>query len=269
MTGQKTSDQNSMVLVFLVVGLLLFGASLYLSLRPSTDREQAVRVGRVSKESGSVTIIKDNYTKKEKVVRQTPVYSLDSIETNDTGEALLLLENIFSVRILDSSFVTVEKTDASRKSQVILVVKKGDIKIENFGREGELIIAKNGERVAAENYNNSDLLELRVAPSATPQIAESKPGTLSEDEISTLMNNQAPLFKRCYTQLLQKDEKAQGTVTLSFTIENNGKITDKTLNSPQIKSEDFKKCIMDVIGRVSFRNYSGPPISTTYPLKFE
>ncbi len=266
--ADKNSSQNSIVIGFLILGLLLFGASLYLSTRPSADRDQSIRVGRVSRETGTVVVIRDNYTKKEKVERQTSVYTLDSVETNDTGEALISFENLFSVRILDSSFVTIEKTGEARKDQVVLIVKKGEIKVENFGREGELLIAKNGQRVAAESYNASDLQEVVVVTSPTPDL-NSKPTSLTEEEISTIMSGQASLFKRCYTQLLQKDEKAQGTVTLNFSIENNGKISETTLDSPQIQNEVFKKCILDVIGRVAFRNYSGPPISTRYPLKFE
>lgn len=264
-----------MVFGFLFVGLILFGASLYLSMKPSTDHEQTARLGRVSRETGTVTLIRDNYTKKEKIERQTAIYALNSVETNDTGEALISLENLFVIKVLDSSFVTIEKTEKSMNSrknqgsdQIVLIVKKGDIKIENLGREGELLIAKNGQRVAAENYIASDLQEVAVTATPTPELS-GKPATLTEEEISSVMSGQATLFKRCYTQLLQKDEKAQGTVTLSFTIESNGKISESTLDSPQIKNDVFKKCLLDVIGRVTFRNYNGPPISTRYPLKFE
>jgi hypothetical protein len=272
MDGQKGSNQKSLVFGFLIIGALFFGISLYFSLKNTSEIAGGRRVGRVSRETGTVSIIRNGYTQKAKVSRHLPVYSLDSIETNDTGEALLSLESLHQVKILDSSLVTLESEESGTSTHIVLIIKKGEIRLEGRGRDGELFIAKNGERIPAENYSYSDLSSSPTASGPTMDLPKNST-SLSEEEIAGVMASQASLFRRCYTQLLQKDEKAQGTVNLYFTIENSGKLIDTNLDGTSLLKgkygEDFKKCLLDVMTRISFRTFGGMQISTRYPLKFE
>ncbi len=261
-----------MVLGFLILGTLLFGVSFYFSVKSSSSASEGRRLARVSRETGIVYMIRNGYTQKEKVNQQLPVYSLDSVETNDTGEALLSLESLHQIKVFDSSMVTLENLDTASGPRTVLIVKKGEIHIENQGRDGELFIAKNGERIPAENYLNSELSSVPTTETATTP-TPSTSTSLTEDEIAGVIGSQASLFRRCYTQLLQKDEKAQGTVNLFFTIETNGKLSEVNLDGVSLLKgkygEDFRKCLLDVMTRVSFRSFSGTQISARFPLKFE
>jgi hypothetical protein len=260
--------KNPLVLGFLAAGIFLFIISFYLAYRTSTSKEVLSRLGQVNRETGQIFIIRSGFTQREKVENRGTLYNLDSIETNDTGEALISFESTFRVKVLEESLVTLERVEDSKNSHVILIIKKGDVKIENFGREGELYIAKNGERISAFDYEYSPLKVVPIANSTTIPEPTRQPG-LTEEEISTVMNSNRSSFFKCYTQLLQKQPDSKGEVTLSLTIANSGKISVYDFTSAKLDQEDFKKCMLDVIARITFRPFQGPPVSTLFPLKFE
>lgn len=259
------NQKNWIYYVFLAGGLLLFAGSLWFSFSLNKNSNQAQRIALVSRETGQVSILRNNFTRRDKVEKLSPIYSLDSIETNETGEAVLFFENQFKVRIQDSSLVTVEKQD---KEAAVIIIKKGDLQVISVGRKQELYIAKNGKRIEAQDYTNSELeISSATSPVGTPEPKLSS--SLSDEEISSVLNGQTAAFRKCYAQLLQKDEKAQGMATLNFTIENNGKISSLVIDSDKLNSEEFKKCLSDIAERLSFRAYPGTKISTRYPLKFD
>jgi hypothetical protein len=264
--------KNHLVLGFLTLGLIFVGLSIYFSFFTEVEKPREIRLARVERENGKASVLRSGYTLKENVDRRLNLYNLDSVETLETGEAILALESAYRVRLFNNTFVTLERVDDSDGFHVVLILKRGEIRIENFGREGELFIAKNGDRVSASDYNSSPLAQAPVEP-PSPNEAFSNPlpenQSLSEDEISTVMNNHRTGFFKCYTQLLQKEPSAKGQVTLSFTIENNGKLSVAEVTASQLPNEDFKKCLLEVLRRIDFRAFQGPAISTLFPLKFE
>jgi hypothetical protein len=92
---------------------------------------------------------------------------------------------------------------------------------------------------------------------------------LTEDEISGVMASHRSSFFKCYTQLLQKEPQAKGETTLSFTIDNSGKLMTYDMTSAKLQRPEFKKCLLDVMSRVTFRPFQGQPVSTLFPIKFE
>jgi len=255
---------------FLIAGLVLLGLSAYLINKKSSPTSSNSRLARVTRESGTVSLLHPNLSQKENIEFSSNAYHLDSVETDDTGDASLEFEHGGRIRLFPNSLVTLAQEQENNQSHVVLILKHGDIKVEKVGT-AELLIAKNGERLHAAEYNGSELQEAPVSPA----LANSNTGAsatdkgLSEQDISLVMNNyRAPFFK-CYTQLLQKEPHAKGDASLSFTIENNGKMSAADVVSSNIKNDDFKKCLLEVLRRIEFRSFSGPPISTLFPLKFE
>ncbi len=261
-------QKNPLALVFLGAGILLFAVSFYLSYRTSTSSEKSSRLARVERETGQVFIVRSGFTQKEKIDKSSNLFNLDSVETNDTGEALLSFESAFRLKVLVDSLVTLEKVEDNKGSHVVLILKKGDIHIENFGREGELFIAKNGERVSALDFDSSTLKAAPLEAPTTPQ-GPAPVTQLTEEEISGVMASHKSSFFKCYTQLLQKDPQAKGDATLSFTIDNSGKLMVYDMTSAKLPQPEFKKCLIDVMSRVVFRPFQGPPVSTLFPIKFE
>jgi hypothetical protein len=265
-------NKNQMVFGILILGLILVGLSTYFSFFANKTPEKDIRLARIDRESGKVYALRSGYTQKELVEKRVNLYNLDSVETLETGEAILAFESAFRIRLFNNTLVTLERVDDQQGFHVVLILKRGEIRVENFGRDGELFIAKNGDRVSATDYNSSPLAQAPVEPpkpnEAFETIAPAEQG-LSEEEIGTVMNNHRTSFFKCYTQLLQKDPSAKGNVSLSFTIENNGKLSVAEVTASQLQNDEFKKCLLEVLRRIEFRAFKGPAISTLFPLKFE
>ena len=264
-----SESKSQLVFGFLLLGIVLLSLSVYFSFLPPKSPIKDIRLGRVQSLSGKSFVLRSGYTQKESVAKKLDLYSLDSVETMDTGEALISFESAFRVRLLGNALVTVEKIEDQKGFHVVLILKRGSIKVENFGRDGELFIAKNGERVLAADYNGSSLSQAALESVDSSMATPSSIQGLGEDEINTVITNHRTSFFKCYTQLLQKEPTAKGDVALSFTIENSGKLSVAEVNASQLKNEDFKKCLLEVLRRVEFRAFTGPPISTLFPLKFE
>lgn len=265
-------NKNQLVFGFLFLGLLLVGLSTYFSFFSNRKPERDIRLAQIERETGKVFALRSGYTQKENVTQRTPLYNLDSVETMETGEAIVAFESAFRVRLFNNTLVTLERSDDPQEIRVILIVKRGEVRVETVGRDQELFIAKNGERISASVYNNSQLARVPVQP-PQPNEAFSNPipsnQGLSEEEINTVMSNHRSSFFKCYTQLLQKEPSAKGNVSLSFTIENNGKLSVAEVTASQMQNEEFKKCLLEVLRRIEFRSFQGPSISTLFPLKFE
>lgn len=269
-----TDQKNQLVAGFLIAGAALIGFSVYFSFFSKEKEDLTSRIARVESQTGKVFVLHAGLTQKELVQTRANLASLDSVETLDTGEALISFESAYRVRVYNNALVTLEKVQEEKSSHSILIIKRGEIKIENFGRDGELFIAKNGERIAAADYNSSTLAQTAVQnPVSSETLANESNQGLTADEISVTISNHRTSFFKCYTQLLQKDPSIKGTVSLSFTIETTGKqsVSDVTTTELAGKSLDveFKKCLLEVMKRIEFRPFQGAPISTIFPLKFE
>jgi hypothetical protein len=267
-----SENKSQLVIGFLLLGLVLVGLSAYFSYFAPKSAQTELLLGRVERESGKAFVYRSGYTQRENVDRRTNLYNLDSVETQETGEAILSFESAHKIRLSPNTTVTLERVDDAQGFHVVLILKRGDVHVDNVGREGDLFIAKNGERIAASDYNNSTLAQIAVKP-PEPNEAFSNPVPenqgLTEDEINTVMNTNRSSFFKCYTQLLQKEPTAKGNVSLSFTIENNGKLSVTEITASQLQNEEFKKCLLEVLRRIEFRSFQGPQISTLFPLKFE
>lgn len=260
----------SLIIGFAVVGSIFVGLSLFLSNQKKQAGSAEFRLARVDRESGTVSVLRSGYTEKENVDQRSAAFHLDSIETGDTGDAILSFESAYRARLLPQTLVTLEQVGDQQDNHIVLILKRGDIKIENFGQEGELFIAKNGERISASDYNSSTLARETTTPVVTSAAATvTAEAPLTEQEISQTMSNHRTSFFKCYTQLLQKDPTAKGDTSLSYTIQNSGKISQSEVTSTTLTTPEFKNCLLEVLRRIEFRTFSGPPISTLFPLKFE
>lgn len=259
-----------------VIGLLVFGigaliVSFYIEQKMRRDRDSQTQIGRVEKSYGQVFTFRPGTNQKRKVSKLEFISPLDSVETEDQSEARVAMDNSAIIKILPESLVTFERVEMADGFQDVLVLQRGDIRIEEPGREGEFFISKNGQRVAAKQYHQLNLSKEpidRPVPLQPLNVTENDSG-LSDDEINSLVGAQRPNFMKCYTGLLQKDPQAKGELSLNFTIENSGKVGLIEVSSARLQNEDFKRCLSSVLTRVQFRSFSGSAISTFFPLKFE
>ena len=270
--AKNLAKKNQLVVGLLISGLALIALSLYFSVFDKSDAEGQIRIAQVSRETGKAFVLRKGFTEKEPVIRRVPLYNLNSIETDETGEALVSFDSGYQLRVFNNALLTLEKIDDAESFYVVVIVKNGDVRIDNFGREGQLFISKNGDRISASDYNGSLLARTpTVTPSPVDTMSSPIPDDqgLSEDEIATGIQKYRTSFFKCYTQLLQKEPTSKGKVSLSFTVENNGKMSVTEVTASELPNAEFKKCLIDVLNRVEFRSFKGPAISTLFPLKFE
>jgi hypothetical protein len=264
-------NKTQLVLAFVVTGAVLIGLGFFLTKKSRNLPANPVRLASVQLQSGQAFTVRSGYAQREKISGKQQLFNLDSVESAEASEALLNFESAYRVTLLENTLVTLEQIRSEQSEHIVLILKRGEIRIENFGREGTLFIAKNGERVPAPEYNGS---KLASAPVLTEEVTETTLPTetlqgLSADEIAaTMAQNKGTLFK-CYTQSLQKNSSYKGDVSISFTIENNGRVSAADISSSQIDDADFKACLIDIVKRIEFKPFTGTPISTMSPIRFE
>lgn len=257
-----------LVLGFLALGFFFLALSFYYSKNSSSGPEFGIKLGTLSRETGQVTLIRSQLSQNIKVEKKIDVGNFDTIETKDLGEALLILENGGRLRIFGNSLLTIERVESLENENLVILIKRGDLRVDQPGREGELFISKNGERIDSSLYNESELKRKLVATSFDDTSTQSESvKSLTEEEISSTLNHQKNSFFKCYTHLLQKNPQSKGEVTMNFTIENNGKISFIEITTA-MNDEHFKKCLKEVLSRVEFKSFKGSPISTVFPLVF-
>ncbi len=255
-----------------LLGLIFLGLSLFISTRADKSLFNQKPLARIEQGMGQVSIFRKNMTTKERLVRKSFLYPLETVETAADGDAVMEFDSAYRIRILENSLITLEQ----EKDRITLIIKRGDLQVENYGQEGTVYISRDGTRWTATDYEmvfkkqtqDQSLPETAVA-AESPTPAKASATGLSPEYIQDLLKSQRNSFFKCYTQLLQKTPGITGQASLSFTIERNGKVVQPEISSSNISDARFRKCLVEALMRIEFKAYSGEIISTVFPLKFE
>ncbi|HEY3358838.1 MAG TPA: AgmX/PglI C-terminal domain-containing protein [Polyangia bacterium] len=79
---------------------------------------------------------------------------------------------------------------------------------------------------------------------------------------------QAPLTE-CYTQLLARDRRAHGNMTVKFQIQpNTGIFSGTQIVQSQIKDPEFDRCVTTVVGGLHLGSAPNAKVDVDYPLAF-
>lgn len=263
---------NGVILSLAGLGLLSLALSLFISTQTERIKPGLKPLARLEHNMGKVSILRKNMTVKEELHRKALLFALDSVETSSDGDATLDFDSSYRIRIPENSLVTINDENA----KTILIIKRGDVQVENYGREGSVYITRDGIRWSATDYEMT--YKKQVAEGTLPELAPSIPGFqnesgkmegLSSDSIQDTMKAHRGNFFRCYTQLLQRTPGVAGEASISFTIERTGKVSSSDVTSSSINDMTFKKCLLEATRRIEFKSFSGDPISTVFPLRFE
>lgn len=269
------SSKNVLVWGSLGLGALLILVSFYLNDSKEITLSPTQTLARVEPLIGSSYLFRASGAEKEKLAQKTSMGHLDSIETSDLGEVRLYFESLDRVRVFEHSLITLERIHDEKGSHTLLILKRGQIQIENYGQENDLMIAKNGQHIPAIEYHKSSLGETPVLNPEPSRLSSEKPLAntstpgLTEAEVQNTLSLQRSSFLKCYAKLLQKSPEAKGDCTLTFNVENSGKLSAIQMTSHKLTDPDFKNCLIEVLSRIEFREFKGPALSTYFPLKFE
>lgn len=265
-------NNNLLIPSLIVLGIFSVALSLFIASQTEKQGPNARPLARIELNLGKVFILRNNLTHKETLSRKAILYALDTVETGADGDATMEFDSAYRIRAQENSLITLDEEG----DRIVLIIKRGDLQVENFGREGSVFISRDGVRWNATDYEMN--YKKQAPPETLPELAPTEAATstgisstegLTSDFIQDTLKNYRGSFFKCYTQLLQKTPGLVGQASISFTIERTGKVTMADIASSSIKDSEFKKCLIDAIKRVEFKSFNGDPISTVFPLRFE
>lgn len=267
------AKNNWLIPSLIIIGVISVALSLFIASQTEKSKPGARPLARLELNLGKVFVLRNNMTSKETLTRKSTLFALDSVETSVDGDATMEFDSAYRIRILENSLITLDEEN----ERIVLVIKRGDVQVENYGREGSVYISKDGVRWTATDYEMNykkqaptetlpDLAPAETEVAGSPAVKAE--GLTSEFIQDTLRAHRNSFFK-CYTQLLQKTPGVVGQVSISFTIEKTGKVHQADIASSNLNDPAFKKCLLEAIRRVEFKTFGGDPISTVFPLRFE
>ncbi|MFS4460888.1 AgmX/PglI C-terminal domain-containing protein [Bdellovibrio sp. HCB2-146] len=266
------AKNNKIILSLIGIGLLSLALSLFISTQTEKQTPGLQSIARAQLNLGKVFVLRKNLTKKELLTRRTSIFPQDSVETGVDGDATLEFDSGDRLHLQENTLVTLD----NENDRIVVIVKRGDLQMENQGREGFVFISRDGKRWSPAEYEASKKQVSDSLPDVAPATGETQPQAtstigsgLSPEFIQDVLRTHRPSFFRCYTQLLQKTPGVVGTVSISFTIERTGKVSQADISSTTFADTSFKKCLIEAVRRVEFKSFDGAPIATTFPIRFE
>jgi len=191
---------------------------------------------------------------------------LDLIKTVALSETVIKLNRSEGeFRLQENSEALIEQLE---DNTILITVRMGDITIENFGKTPSFWVRKDGRQLIAMDYALSNEKNTEILRQKGQKISTDN-NVLQQSKIEEILNSKKSDFFRCYGQLIQKTEQAHGKVLISFEINNFGKVTKVEINRSDINDSSFKSCLSEVVSRTQFPKFSGPAITTVFPLKFD
>lgn len=259
----KTALMKSTI-TFIVIGVILSALGIGWLFSQQKSQISTQTLGRVELASGKAFLRSSFTTNKTPILTTNKLQNLDEIETSDNAQVTLSFPSSYRLRVFPQSLVVVDQ----QKDFLQLIIKRGDVVVENFGEDGQLFITKDGVRLSATDYQLDVKKSFTIPESpTTPPAQEVKnPQALDIDQV--IQKNQ-PQFQRCYNLLVQKKPLLKGDVVLSLTIANSGKVSDKQIIKSFTDDADFKNCLFEIIQRIQFNVFAGEPLTTMLPLQFE
>lgn len=269
-TAAKTT--NWIIPTLIGVGVLSLLLSILIASQTEIQKPGDRPLARLELNLGKVFVLRKNLTQKEILTRRATLFALDSVETGSDGDATMEFDSAYRIRVQENSLITLDE----ESDRIVIFVKRGDVQVENYGREGSVYVSRDGVRWTATDYEMSYKKQTPSSslPDLAPPDTAANPTTLkvdglTADHIQDTLRTYRQSFFKCYTQLLQKTPGVVGQASLSFTIERTGRVQQAEVASSSINDTDFKNCLTEAVRRVEFKSFNGDPISTVFPLRFE
>lgn len=249
------------IFLFLGIGFISIG---YLLSKPSNKSILKPQVlGQIEKLAGNASLTRKNQSRAHLLADSEPLLVLDTIETHKQSRVELQFKNETKIRLNAETKVIIDQ----ERETILIIVAKGTFSIENYGSQGQVSVSYQGQRIRLQEWEQ--WLASQNAPNKGTLNAYGSSDKLSETVISETIQTHKAKFLQCYNKLLQKTPGVTGSVTLAFTIERNGRISNPTVASSVLSDNSFKSCLFEVLNRIEFKAFDGEPISTVIPLNFE
>lgn len=248
----------------IIVGIFLIVISIWGPQGSFTSIKKEAPLAVIAEKSGSATFANNQMPAPVSVKANQSLYARDIVRTDQNSDLLVRWDDQGEFRMSDKSEVLI---DLLENGQPLVVVRSGDIVVEKFGHPPSFWIRKEGQLLSAVDFALADRKNLSKLRDPVPE--KDNKAQLGQIEIENILNAKKSDFFKCYGQILQKNAQARGQVLISFTIEKLGRTSQIEIAKSDINEASFKSCLIEVVARTQFKPFSGAPITTVFPIKFE
>lgn len=174
------------------------------------------------------------------------------------------------------------QSEEPRKDEYVARELPGSDATERQRRDGVLTLFAGGDTVKflpLEATDGGRSFDPFAVSNMTPRVHRSVPrvrakkatvtGALDKEIVRRIVRAHINEVRHCYNQALQKNPKANGTITLEWTINSVGKVEKAKVASNKVKARGFGKCVSKAVGRWKFpKPRDGATVLVTYPFEF-
>lgn len=257
-------NKKWMVPGLMILGIVLVLISIWGPQGGFSASKKEAALAYITEKTGATTLANNQMPAPVPIKVNQALYSRDILRTDENSDVLVQWDNEGQFRVSEKSEVLI---DTLENGQPLVVVRSGEIVVEKFGRAPSFWVRKEGQLLSAVDFALADRKNLAKLKEAIPE--KDNKSQLTQFEIESVLNAKKTDFFKCYGQVLQKNAQAHGQVLISFTIEKQGQTTQIEISKSDVADNNFKSCIMEVVARTQFKTFSGPPVTTVFPLKFE
>lgn len=261
-----------------IIAVLFLGLLSYFYFKSPTSSHSLL--ARIVSHEGQVRLKRAGEPGTQSLESQTELREQDGVVTDINSKIVLEMGVGTQVEFGPETRLVIESHPQSPEIAVIQL-QRGTFQVLKSGAPGRVLISQNeGIFDLAGRPIQSSLAikqeEVKVeSPSPSEQEPVSQPDmtksteTLSDEYIASIVRSQKSFFNRCFAEYLQKFPQGNGRINLTFTIQQNGDVSQVNLLSSTFKNERLQQCTMAVIERCRFRPFSGAPIVINYPISFD
>ncbi len=282
--------------------LLLVGAFLFWFLKfelPSQTKGNSpisqINIAEIISARGFATL-KNTQDEISMLTLQSKIFQNNSLSTDQDSGVIFQLSSGAKFEMAPLTKIVFESLSANGSANVSITILEGQIQLlSNESTLGSFEVSKKGKSLSLEELKTNIeklkpiLPELSQIRSTT--IAESTPvekkstklatgqkqsnherSSLDQEDINKVMRNQTSFLHRCYINYMLRSQRLDlsGQVVLSFVIQPTGKVINPKVISTPIQDEQLDRCLTDVIGRASFKEFSSRAILVqAYPIHLD
>ncbi len=274
--------------------------SVWLASIISKDEKSGPVVGKVVSASGPFKRVHggavDEYTKLEQ-----PLEIIDGnrLETPKGTRLTIVLASQDEIEAGELSAFSIQQWNAKDPSSPLYVQwMNGELVSKKVGPRGRAYIVRDGrlyfpgqkhsEKALALTVLRSAPLDMQLADAsqgtdefeadnsdtstasaAAPAEFGAEPETLSNEYIDEMIVARQGQLQKCWITRLKDQPNQRGQITVQFEITRRGKIRDLRVTDSTLDDEALKRCVLNVVERITFRSFKGQEISLSYPINFE
>lgn len=260
-------------------------------------------VGRIVHLEGALKTIIDGQVLEAKAPLNGPLdlHDGERVEVDKDGRALVILNSQDEFELGSLSAVNLQLWNPHDPSAAVyLNWMAGPIEHRKAGVKGKAYVVKDGrlylpgqkptQKALALTVLRSAPLDMGLAESQSGSAANefedstekesdgeekpseafgAEPETLSNEYIDEMIATRQNQFQKCWLTRLKDEPDLKGKIVLQFEISRRGKVREIQISEATLNDETLKKCVIQVVERITFRTFKGPEISLTYPINFE